>query len=225
MIELHPKMSGKRLENHIKGQEKMTAMLREFDMICRKYNIQYWCHGGTFIGAVRHSGWIPYDGDVDIGMLKEDYNIFKTKINELPKHMWFQTRDIDTLYKESLPKIRDINSSYIQTDRYKWHCGLQLDMFLYEKKDDKIVKIFKRNDKEYNIIFNYDMIFPLKELLFEGISVYVPNQIEEYSKLVWGSYPIPLLPVEKRYPHEGDIDPSNPRKQDIENYQYLYNSP
>jgi len=115
MIELHPKMSGKRLENHIKGQEKMTAMLREFDMICRKYNIQYWCHGGTFIGAVRHSGWIPYDGDVDIGMLKEDYNIFKTKINEFISEKDYKKRcglmkyiDTELMMMVSMCRIDDM---------------------------------------------------------------------------------------------------------------------
>lgn len=216
-------MSGKRLENHIKAQEKMTAMLKVFDSICRKYNIEYWCVGGTFIGAVRHSGWIPYDGDIDIAMIKEDYDIFKTKINELPENMWFQTRDTDKLYKDNLPKLRDIKSSYTETKQFKWHCGLQIDIFIYGKKDDKIINLLNRSDAEHKIIFNYNMIFPLKELLFEGISVYVPNQIEEYSKLVWGSYPIPLLPVEKRYPHEGDMDPNNPRNQDIKNYPYLYN--
>ena len=53
--------------NH--GQRIMTKMFKEFNSICRKHNIKYWCLGGTLIGAIRHKGWIPWDGDIDIGML------------------------------------------------------------------------------------------------------------------------------------------------------------
>lgn len=217
------KLPPEKLKNLKKGQAKMTEMLRAFDSICRKYNLKYWCQGGTFIGAVRHQGWIPYDGDIDISMLLSDYNIFKTKHNELPESMFLQNKELDPLYNSNLVKIRDKNSSYLQATRYTWHCGLQLDIFLYDERDEKIYKCYNAlNDKEYNTILDHNIIFPLKELLFEGISVYVPNQIETYAILIWGEYPIPLLPVDKRYPHEGEIDPDNPRKYDLINYPHFY---
>ena len=50
-------------------------MLKMIDKLCRENNLKYWCQGGTLIGAVRHKGWIPFDGDIDISMLEEDYNI------------------------------------------------------------------------------------------------------------------------------------------------------
>ena len=62
----------------------MTNMLKFFIDICNKYDIKYWAIGGTLIGAIRHSGWIPWDGDLDIGMMREDFNKFKSVIdNEL----------------------------------------------------------------------------------------------------------------------------------------------
>ena len=54
----------------------MTDMLRCFDRICRDNNLEYWAIGGTLIGAIRHNGWIPWDGDIDVAMTDKDLDRF-----------------------------------------------------------------------------------------------------------------------------------------------------
>jgi len=51
----------------------------------------------------------------------------------------------------------------------------------------------------------YNIIFPLKEIFFEDIKVYVPNQLQTYCIDAWKSFPPPLPPINKRFPHEGRI--------------------
>ena len=194
------------------AQNKLTKMLEVFHNICVKLNIKYWCLGGTLIGAVRHMGFIPWDGDVDVAMLAEDYNILEKHIHdELPSTMWFFGKSLP-----GLAKIRDLYSSYTdESDKNdNNHHGLQIDIFIYN--------IIKTNGKSQlyseekwlckykEDYFEYEDIFPTKLTKFEHINVYIPNKIKKICNYSYGGYPPPFPDKSKQICHEGKIDPINP---------------
>ena len=59
-----------------KLQEAEYKILEDIDKLCRENEIQYFIADGTLLGAVRHGGFIPWDDDIDIGMLRKDYKKF-----------------------------------------------------------------------------------------------------------------------------------------------------
>lgn len=114
-------------------QMRQLAILTEIDTVCRQHDIDYWLDGGTLLGAVRHGGFIPWDDDIDIAMMKEDLPRFvKAAIAELPEWLFVQTPDTDPHTKESIVKVRDNDSLYIEAgDDFSadYHKGIFVDIF------------------------------------------------------------------------------------------------
>lgn len=61
-------------------QQEMLELLKVVDKLCTEAGIAYWIDGGTVLGAVRHGGFIPWDDDLDVCLLKADYDILMDKL-------------------------------------------------------------------------------------------------------------------------------------------------
>ena len=101
-----------------KAQLKMLDILVEVDKICRKHNIPYWLDSGTLLGAVRHGGFIPWDDDMDIAMLKKDYlKLRKFLLLELPPDMVFLDWKNERYFGHVFGRVIDKNSYLIRPVR------------------------------------------------------------------------------------------------------------
>ena len=221
-------LTKKEIKNLKKGQYIMTDMFKIFDQVCRKNNLKYWINGGTLIGAVRNKGWVPHDADIDLCMIIDDYKILRKKmIEELSKDKykkkyWFQDSETDENYKihknkSIMGKIRSLKYSYIDDPERSIHNGIQIDIFVYQRKNNKLTI---ENMKPDIIDYNYDDIFPLKEIQFENIKVYVQNNFKDHLRNTFGGFPPPILDKCNQFPHEGRIGKTQQWTKKI--YKELY---
>ena len=117
------------------AQMRMLEILVAVDGICRREGIDYWMDAGTLLGAVRHGGFIPWDDDLDICILKKDYKRFKAAmLSSLPSNLAYQDWTTDPCHFEMALRIRDLDSLFDQEESrlQRWR-GLFLDVVLLEK--------------------------------------------------------------------------------------------
>ena len=113
----------------------MLKLLSTFDKICRDNKIRYWLSEGTLLGAIRHGGFIPWDDDIDVAMLREDFNKFEIIAkDQLPIDMFLQTRNSDPDYPLYIVKLRDKYSTYEEENLRNCRChkGIFIDIFLMD---------------------------------------------------------------------------------------------
>ena len=94
-----------------KLHEVQVEILKDIDKFCQEHNITYFLIAGTLLGAIRHKGFIPWDDDIDIGMLRSDYEKFiKTYPSDKNNKYFVQTLETDPNYWHSYAKIRKKNT-------------------------------------------------------------------------------------------------------------------
>lgn len=73
-------------------QDYIYTIFVEFDRICRKHGLRYSMEGGTLMGAVKFQNFVPWDDDIDVIMVREDYEKFlKIAPEELDKKFFLQS--------------------------------------------------------------------------------------------------------------------------------------
>ena len=175
----------------------MLRMLKILDYLCTKHKIKYFLIGGSLIGAVRHQGFIPWDDDLDVGMMREDYEKFiQYAVPELPYDVFFQNPQTDKYYPPNCnvdARLRDKYSKYnhIDTENNKWHEGFQVDIFVHDRAylphnffviiQNKLLKLLNDNR--------------MRAKIQKGISQYVPvslvsssNYLQYFGEMKLGTY-------------------------------------
>lgn len=107
----------------------------EFARICDKYNLKYFCAYGTALGAIRHKGFIPWDDDMDMGMLREDYEKFlEIAPKELKENFELLEARNTKGYVLPFAKLTRSDTTFVEAtdiDR-KYHSGIFIDIFPFD---------------------------------------------------------------------------------------------
>jgi len=130
-------------------QKIQLECLIEFDRICRENGIKYSIDGGTLLGAVRHNGFIPWDDDIDLIILRSEYERFfeisKSQLDS--KRFFLQENRTDRHYNVGYPRIRRNDTVYrrVGHEHLKYHQGIFIDIFVLDNvPDNTILKVLHR---------------------------------------------------------------------------------
>lgn len=127
------------------AQLRMLDILIVVDGICKKHGLEYWLTCATLLGAVRHGGFVPWDDDLDIAMMRDDYlKLMEILPNELPEQYELQNDVTEPGYVYLYAKVRDKHSMIRETcdvnKRFKQQ-GLFIDIFPMEESSFALCKI------------------------------------------------------------------------------------
>lgn len=162
----------------------------EFIKVCKKLNLKYYLLGGTLLGAARHKGFIPWDDDIDVGMLREDYELFIAKAGELlPDNLFVQNHKSDPDVPFNFCKIRNNNTTFVERSvkSFKINHGVYIDIFPLDFYPQGIIGKgclnFKKKLLDVKIAKSFDLEF--SKSLIASAALAVSNLIaSDYRKAV-----------------------------------------
>lgn len=121
-------------------QNYALEIVDEIHRVCNELGIGYFACGGTMLGYVRDGGFIPWDDDIDVGMLRADYERFKKEAPSVlnSERFFLQTRESDPNIPYLFSKMRMNGTSYItEYNEYRdFHKGICVDIFPFDDIPD-----------------------------------------------------------------------------------------
>jgi lipopolysaccharide cholinephosphotransferase len=158
--------------------------------VLNKYNIKYWADGGSLLGSVRDKGIIPWDDDIDIGILYEDEEKMKKYIyEELNDKDFFIMAEDNT--KEPIKYTTKVLCNDFLTKVYIPNLWMKkddkivgtptLDIFSYKRSGDDVILASSQQRKVFkNCYYKKSELFPLKEVDFNHNKIMIANEPKGY---------------------------------------------
>lgn len=186
-------------------------ILAEVDNFCKEKNIKYFLNGGTLIGAIRHKGYIPWDDDIDIMMLRKDYELFVEQyITSKGTNYRLNNHKISKKYYLPYVKIDDPKTILKEGINHESELGVNIDLFPIDDlpgNRDEQRALYKKAQLLIGLI-------NLKQLPFSSSRSIFKNIILLLGRLILALVPLRIivsklasLPLHKKYNSDycGDI--------------------
>lgn len=137
-------------ENLSEYKTKLLEILKVFDAFCRKHNLKYSISGGTLLGAVRHGGFIPWDDDIDVMMIRSEYDKF-IELSQKEMDNGYEVMSLHTHpgYCLRFAKLIDKNTTLIEFEKNPYLLGAYVDIFPMDgiPNDEKV---YRNQAKRFN---------------------------------------------------------------------------
>ena len=113
-------------------QKRVLELFQAFLQVCQQLDLSYFLVCGSALGAVKYQGFIPWDDDMDLAMLRPDYEVFLAKAQPLlPRHIFLQNYKTDPAFPAIYSKLRLSGTVFLEesAQHLPIHHGIFLDLF------------------------------------------------------------------------------------------------
>lgn len=160
-----------------KVQQVELDILKEIIRVCEENDITYFIYGGTTLGAVRHQGFIPWDDDIDLGMMRDDFNRFlEVAPHALKPGYVLQHYLLDKNTPTYHAKVRKDGTLFVEEycKSIKMHKGIFVDVMPFDYIPDEGDEQIKFN----NQVVRYRNLYTTK------CTSFVTSERNKYKKAV-----------------------------------------
>ena len=134
-------------------------LLFQLDEICRKHGLSYMLGAGSLLGVIRHKGFIPWDDDIDIYMLRRDYDKLISCWHELKEPYFLQSGYTEREYVRKHAQLRNSHTTAFCQGEENWDVnrGVFIDIFPIDGIPDSEIDYFRqeRTDKWFDKWWTY----------------------------------------------------------------------
>lgn len=123
-------------------QLEIVSMMKEVDALFTEHNIKYTLLGGSVLGSIRHNGFIPWDDDMDIGVLRKDFDQAEQLLSKNKKYVY------ETAEKHIIPDA-PIGHLHLVNEKYAIENSPTIDLFALDRVPSE-----KRARKRLRLIAN-----------------------------------------------------------------------
>ena len=179
-------------------KKRCFDILLEIRRVCDLADIKFYLYAGSLLGAVRHKGFIPWDDDIDIVMLREDYDRF---VDACEKYLDHDNYELQTIFSDpyaSNPwmKLHNKNTAFICGLRREGAMeGINIDIFPVDSAPDSrlLLKLRSRVIDWTNFIYQYRFFDKIpkatwKMKLFQTLISFIPPWNEMKFKQAYDRY-------------------------------------
>lgn len=168
-------------------QEKEIGVLQDLSLELNQSGVIYWLDRASALGAYRYEGYMPYDHNIDIGILDIDHRNVRNILNRLDPEK-YMVQDWSPFGKPgSLLRlyIRETNS-YITFHHYHADPTTREVKYDFCYAGSHLPEGEKKRQEMYERPWSFDDVFPLRKVSFDGLSLRVPAQLERVLKVRYG---------------------------------------
>ncbi|MAR15292.1 MAG: hypothetical protein CMG21_02420 [Candidatus Marinimicrobia bacterium] len=171
-----------------KGEQAAVKLMIDVKNIIENLSIDYWIEGGTLLGAIREKKLIPWDHDIDMGMINYSNDAIKKMIHNLKKKFYVSVKTFNNM--EGVWDLGEYRVIKVYPKKYFFlKDELCLDIFIYYKGNVPNVKneVYKYVVWGKNAFHKKEFFDNLEKIEFYGESISVPSNYREFLKVKYGN--------------------------------------